>query len=103
MSVDYDKSNISFFIHSFISFSNVISPSKSTEKGFENMSVETRQKKSKFLPSFCSRGGYTSGLVEIDDAAILHLIEAEWPVITEIVEKVEKEILKFKGDLLTAG
>jgi hypothetical protein len=45
----------------------------------------------------------TSGLVEIDDAAILNLLEAEWPVITEIVEKVEAEILKIKGNLLTAG
>jgi len=38
-------------------------------------------------------------LTEVDETGVLKLLDAEWPKITEIVNKVETELLKYKDEL----
>jgi hypothetical protein len=38
-------------------------------------------------------------MMEIDELAIQKILADEWPIITEIVEKVEHEILKHSLEL----
>ncbi|HYX08216.1 MAG TPA: hypothetical protein VE912_15905 [Bacteroidales bacterium] len=38
-------------------------------------------------------------MTEVDEADILKILDAEWPIITDIVTKVETELLKYKDYL----
>jgi len=41
----------------------------------------------------------TEEMTEVDEADILKILDAEWPIITDIVTKVETELLKYKDYL----
>ena len=86
-------------------FKTVISPSD-TEiqhifcKAIENIPGFKKPLGKKWLIHFQHTWKFdTEEMTEIDETDVLKILEAEWPTITDIVSKVETELLKHKDEL----
>jgi hypothetical protein len=86
-------------------FKTVISPSDSQIqdifcKAMENVPGHKKPSGKKWLVHFQHSWKFeTSDMTEIDEPEILQILESEWPVISEIVNKVEAELLNHKAEL----
>lgn len=87
-------------------FKTVIAPSneeiqKVLRQALENIPEHKKPFGKKWLVHFQHSWRFeTDGMVNIDEAEIKANLNAEWPKITAIVEKVEAEFLKVKDELL---
>jgi hypothetical protein len=88
------------------SFKTVISPGdeeiqKVLSKAIENIPEYKKPSGKKWLVHLQYSWKFeTEEMVNADEAEIKSMLKAEWPKITEIVTKVETELLKVKDDLL---
>jgi|LSQX01.2.fsa_nt_gb hypothetical protein len=86
-------------------FKTVISPSGSEIqdifcKAMDNIPGHKKPSGKKWLVHFQHTWKFeTEEMTEVDETSVLKILEAEWPAITEIVNKVETELLKYKSEL----
>lgn len=86
-------------------FKTVISPGDSAIqnifcKAFENIPGHRKPRGKKWLVHFQHSWRFeTDEMTEVDEADVKKIIDAEWEAITEIVTKVETELLKYSDEL----
>jgi len=86
-------------------FKTVISPGDSEIqnlfcKAFENIPGHKKPSGKKWLVHFQHAWKFeTDEMTEVDEAEVKKILDAEWATITEIVNKVETELLKYSDEL----
>jgi hypothetical protein len=85
-------------------FKTVVSPSEPEiqdifKKGMTNIEGHKKPRGSKWLVHFMHSWKFdTDDLIGVDNSEILKILEKEWDKISEIVNKVENELVKYKSE-----